>query len=48
MDATRRKSGQHKPSGTAEAIVDEDLMHCVAACGLNLEASAKAVNAAFV
>ena len=39
--------GVHKPGGTAEAS-ETDLMHCVAACRLNLEARAKAVDGAFV
>lgn len=38
--------GVHKPGGTAEAS-ETDLMHCVAACRLNLEARAKAVDGAF-
>ena len=38
--------GVHKPGGTAEAS-ETDLMHCVAACRLNLEARAKAIDAAF-
>lgn len=38
--------GVHKPGGTAEAS-ETDLMHCVAACRLNLEARTKAIDAAF-
>ena len=48
MDARGGKVvGVHKPGGTAEAS-ETDLMHCVAACRLNLEARAKAVDGAFV
>ena len=46
MDGSR-VIGVHKPGGTAEAS-ETDLMHCVAACRLNLEARAKAVDGAFV
>ena len=47
MDGAHKVVGVHKPGGVAEAS-ETDLMHCVAACRLNLEARAKAVDGAFV
>jgi len=46
MDGAHKVVGVHKPGGVAEAS-ETDLMHCVAACRLNLEARAKAVDGAF-
>lgn len=46
MDGAHKVVGVHKPGGVAEAS-ETDLMHCVAACRLNLEARAKAIDGAF-
>ena len=46
MDGAHKVVGVHKPGGIAEAS-ETDLMHCVAACRLNLEARAKAIDGAF-